>query len=267
MPTRLEAISPSFIPDAGGVGLVDAVGSGLTLQWDGRNSSGQLADSGLYTMVLTLTDPFGTSSTYSAALQSIRVTESVEIRIFNSAGELVRHFEGLTTTAGASRLDLSASGFIPGGTPLKIQYSSTDWQGWDGRNDRGEPVAPGSYLIHAISSKDGQQTVLTRDVVVLDAPGADPFDGALAGPSPLLPSDSVLRILMPAMPLSVPVTARVYALSGELVATLSDRAPDGSLNLDVEGAHLAAGILLIDLVGPDSDGRMVRKTLKAAILR
>jgi flagellar hook assembly protein FlgD len=263
----LEALSPSFIPDSGGVGLVDAVGTGLTLQWDGRNSNGQLAASGVYTMVLTLTDPFGTSSTYSAALQSIRVTNSVEIRIFNSAGELVRHFDSLTATAGASRLDLSTSGFIPGGTPLKIQYSATDWQGWDGRNDRGEPVAPGSYLIHAISSKEGQQTVMTREVVVLTAPGADPFEDAVAGPSPLLPSDKVLRIVLPKMPLGVPVTARVYALSGELVATLNERAADGSLSLDAEGRRLAAGVLVIELVGTDSDGRMVRKTLKAAILR
>jgi hypothetical protein len=108
---------------------------------------------------------------------------------------------------------------------------------------------------------------MTREVVVLTAPGTDVFEGAVVGPNPLLPSDRILRIVLPKLPLGAPVLARVYTLNGELVARLDTRAADGSLNWDVEFADVAAGVLVIEVVGTDGTGPAMRKVLKAAVLR
>lgn len=266
-PSALKALIGVFSPDGGGQALLEAVGAGLQLAWDGRNSGGQPAGSGAYTLVLAQTDRFGATVTFSAAVQLLRAAASAEIEIFNSAGERVRR---LDPPGDASRLDLDQSGFVPsdlGGQDLKIGYGEGLWMGWDGRNDRGELVNSGSYLVLVRGTQGGQSLSLSREVVLLKGPGQDPLAGALVAPNPLGPAQTELRILLPGLASTAPLRARIYSLSGELVAEPSGRAPDGSLRWAVEREGAAAGIYVIELNAQNAEGRRHRRTLKAAVLR
>jgi hypothetical protein len=269
LPSGLQALQSAFAPESGGLALAQAVGSELTLAWDGRNRQGQWAASGLYTLLMTQTDPFGSTTSFSASVQLLRQGLDVMVDIYNSAGERVRHFS-LNAPSGPSRLDLDQGGFVPlslGGQDLKIVVADGSSLDWDGRNDRGELLSSGSYLIKVRGHQGGKPIVLSREVILLQALGAEPLQGALVAPNPLGPAQRLLRVLLPHAHPGLALRARIYGLSGELAAQLHQRGPDGSLSWDVEGAGAAAGVYLIELQALDAQGRWHRKVLKAAVLR
>jgi hypothetical protein len=261
--TGLRPLRPTFDPATGGVGWLTVDGAGLQLAWDGRNRQGARVASGLYTVQLTLTDSFGTLSSYSAPLQVLESAGGSELVIYNSAGEAVRHFRGLNAAAGA-RLELDAGGFLPaalGGKDLGIDLGGTTLH-WDGRNDQGRLVVSGSYKLRLRSSVERGELELVKDVILLTAPGPDPFAGAWIAPNPAGPADAWMRVKLPS-PGNAAFSGRVYNLAGEAVAVLEHDSNGWAWSLK----HATSGIYLLVLEASDAEGRRWQRKFKAAVLR
>ena len=101
--------------------------------------------------------------------------------------------------------------------------------GWDGRNDQGQPVASGSYLVRLMETSLGRATtVKTISVIVLETPGGEAeaaLSQARVGPQPWI--SGPLKVGYPAVP-GLGVEARLYDLAGERVGQGADPGGQGS---------------------------------------
>ena len=274
-PSGLDAEQPGFVPDAGGLGWVLVVGPRLPIAWDGSNSRGQWVQSGTYTLVLSSTDPFGHVTTFTSQVAVLRAPASVQVDIYNSAGELVRHFDSQANDKLAgSELTLSSTSLAAGSGPagserdLTIHYGAgqDDQAVWDGRDDEGQLVQSGSYIVKVLREEPGSgPSVLSETVTVIDTV-SDPLSGAMAGPDPVGPGTAAVVIQL-AGPSAAAVTARVYDQAGELVDSVN--APQGSRRLEwnVAARNYGPGAYLIELETLDAQGRLERKILKVALER
>ncbi len=271
-PTGLGSLQAGFVPDAGGEGRVVVLGPQVALGWNGADSAGQWVASGTYTLVLTSRDPFGQVTTFTCQVTVIREPADVQVEIYNSAGELVRHFSGQADDPrSGAQLSVSSQSFAASGLPgqgLVIQYGSAsgDTVTWDGRNDQGDLAQSGTYTVKVLRQLPGSSpTVLTDTVTLLDVSG-DPLAGALAAPDPALAGQGRVEILLGA-PAAQGVRAAVYDQAGEKVADLEAAAGSRGLTWDISGRRMAEGVYLIVLSTRDARGRVARKVLKEALLR
>ncbi len=269
-PTGLSAAGTGFVPDQGGRGLFQVAGPDLTLAWDGTNTGGQYVAGGTYTAVLTSRDPFGKVTTFTSQVAVIRQPSTLQVDIYNSAGELVRHFEAARKDPGAgNELALSSPSFVPppgAGPGLTIRFGdgSGDTLSWDGRNDQGGLVQSGSYEVRVFGQEAGGQSLMTDTVTVVDA-GESPLAAVVAAPNPAGADGGPVELLLSA-PAVYPVEARVYDEAGELVAAFS--APGGSSRLSWnprEGD--APGVYLVVLQTREAGGNLAGRTLKVALVR
>lgn len=271
MPTSLRAEGSAFTPDGGGLGLVEAVGTGMVLGWNGRNSAGQYVNSGAYTLVLETKDPFGVSTTFSATLSVIRAPQSLQVSIFNSAGERVRQFSS-TAPAPATALPprLSSPGFVPkaeGGADLSIRYGSAPGDAviWDGRNDQGTRVASGTYLITITTQRGNAKSAWDQDVVLMSLQDGGPLVGAFAAPNPA--SGTGTWVHLPAATPGQAVHARAFNLAGECVAELSSDDANRPMLWPFGDGSPASGVYLLALDCRDAQGLLRRQILKVAVTR
>jgi hypothetical protein len=230
-PQGLKAQEGAFVPDQGQQGLIDVIGTGYTIFWDGANSQGQWVDSGAYTVVLSITDSFGAVTIITAKLTVLRAPNTLELAIFNSAGERVR------------RILL----------PENASFSLDEFA-WDGRDERGQPVSQGSYMAVLTRSGPDGKSVQSRHLSLLYGPGP-------AAAAPRLLELGKGRALLQTQPGS---SARVYTLAAELVRQAGPASSNGELELDLNG--FAEGIYLIQLEIPGPRG-IQRHRIKWAYLR
>jgi flagellar hook assembly protein FlgD len=266
-PTGLGGVQANFVPDTGGVGtfvILSGSSQPTTFVWDGTSSSGQTVASGTYLVQATVNDAFGHVTTYTTTATVVRVDLDVKVEIYNSAGELVKHFEAPASTAGASGVSLNQT-TVSSGSTLSINYGGGSLP-WDTTNDSGSAVASGQYLVKVtrVTGK-GEVQVFTQSVTVLNGP-TSLLDGAACLPNPAAASDAFLTILLPSGTLSTTeVHAVVFNLAGEKVASLSNQGK-ASIRWDF-GPSLSPGVYVIHLSARDAKGNRAVRTLKAAILR
>ena len=279
LPLSVGSQVSAFIPDAGQSAELQLSPGAAMLGWDGSNDQGQWVAGGNYHLQLAFSDPWGKVTTFNAQTTVIREPSELDVQIFNSAGELVRHMLNRAVPSQESELTISGSAFVPPpqalnpdlrspGKGVLIDFDGTGPGGltWDGRNDHGEVVASGSYLVQASLQIPGRKAlVFSRDVSVLDASPQALLDGALLLPNPLRVRGGQLEIRGAAGPgASQELTARLYSLDGQFV-TLAQAAPAGQLALRLP-RELAAGIYLVELSAVDLGGSRHRKLLKMALV-
>lgn len=264
MPLSMQALNPVFIPDAGEKGSVLLTGSDQVLQWDGMSSNGQGLSSGSYQMVVYMKDPFGNESTLGASLTVLRAPTQTMVGIYNSAGELVRHFNSGTTAPEFLRVDAPT---LVAGAPVAIKWSDLSGGGvvWDGLNDQGQLVNSGSYMVRIQREESGKAPViLTSAVTVLNAPSAL-LANAFAAPQPVRGGgQQVLQLHFPSLSSASTVHLRFYGISGELVGQGSGSGP--RVDWAVPGT-LASGTYLCQVLAEDGQGRREMRVIKWAVVR
>ena len=251
---------------------------GNTVLWDGTNDNGGSLGGGSYVIKTEVQDPFGQVISLSREVQVIPATIQQYLRIYNSAGEVVRTIHLASTVSGASQLRTDGEGFALEIDPstgkaaqsYKIEVlSSGGWQvqGWDGLNDNGIPVNSGSYVVQLFSRDAGQESIIsTRSVVVLkSADSVDPTASALVAPNPVLPGKPVAVFYDATQMMGMVAVCRVYNLAGELIATAADPAKTGRIDFFANG--WASGTYVIRFELHEGHAILKARVLKMALVR
>jgi hypothetical protein len=290
LPQSLDSMSGLLIegagPAAGGAGAVTLqlggqLANGATsISWDGTNNAGAPVTGGIYTIQAQLVDPFGQVTSLIHQVNVLPGSTQQFVRVYNSAGELVRQIQLSAALPGASNLSLSSASFalvIDPATgqavqPLKIAVTTgtgVSNQYWDGLTDQGLPANSGSYTVQLVSVVSGQATVVaTRSLVVIKA--ADPstvLASAKVGPNPALPTDKQVWLqYAPAGLEGREPRVELYDLAGEKVAEGVDPGRTGKIEI-TGGKALSGGVYLCRFELMSESMVYQARVLKVAILR
>jgi hypothetical protein len=255
-PSGMEVLGGALVPDEpGATATIHLLGTEIDLGWDGRNSGGQMVQSGTYMVFAELKDPIGSSTTYSAGVVVQRAPRMLRMSVYNSAGELVRLIEMDGAVPGGASPRVSGASFVAGEGALEVDCGNgTPLLRWDGKNERGEAVDAGSYLakVEALAP-GGTLQLLVQPVQLLRAKEALLLENALLAPNPAGPRTGRIQIL-----LDGEAHGAVYNLAGERVATLGSCTGGLCWELGVAGD----GIYWVVL-----EAKGQRRVLKAALMR
>ena len=212
-------------------------------QWDGTNANGQTVANGEYYIKMDSTDAYGVTQTVTKPVAVQVSQETVNVTIYNSAGEVVRQFtpdqvRQLVAGQGAAlaavdyqvgQVRLSATTLMPSYADpsnslgsVSLLFPSGGSMTWDGRNNDGVIVQNGTYYIELTSKKgsDTQQTVILA-VNVLHG-DLDASNRIVMAPNPVnlaQTGQAVFMIGNGGGPLDA-TTVKIYTVAGELIQTL-----------------------------------------------
>jgi uncharacterized repeat protein (TIGR01451 family) len=246
----------------------------LFAQWDGTDDSGNPVTNGVYNIKLDNVDAVGVVTTLTQQATVSRSLSHVTLEIYNEAGEIIRHLYAQVDDpldGQMTYLTLSTGFLQPGGVgdqPTRVQISVdsstscpiTLW--WDGTNDAGSPVTPGNYLLCARwSNGQGQTSVISKTLLV--SAGVDRGSGNVtAQPNRLLPLRGLSRVnfLCDSTP-EMTLRVRIYAMSGEFVASSQGEAGGNHASWDASGVASGLYLAVVDKLSP-AGGLIGRQTLK-----
>jgi hypothetical protein len=270
--------SPSFIAGEGNVGFTFAgaleglARNGNTILWPGENATGQYVSGGVYTTVLTQVDTYGHTTSYSTAVTVISTILEASLTVYNSAGEAVRHLSAAGLGSGAilnvpvtsKAIGWNAATGQPSGAFEIDLGGSGSGASWNGENDSGVLVAPGSYTIRLVCEQQGGLTTIqSKSVVLLETP----LNG-LGAPHavPGLWTSGPLEIAFNPLPSGEQVRVRIYTVSGKLAEECWGQGPAGMVDVPSPQA-LASGVYLVDVAALKDSSLLERKRAKLAIVR
>jgi hypothetical protein len=263
MPTGLIPLTASFAPQEGGVGSLQLLGPELSLVWNGRMDSGQVVDSGVYSVVVQVRDPFGLVTSWSQSLTVLRSDSQTTVEIYNSAGELVWRRQAVPESPGLVLLSGRELAPGPGEAGLKISYGSgsADFQVWNGTGSDGQALNSGNYLVK-VTQAGGSTYSYT--VTLLQA-STQVFEGLIAAPNPIPSGSALLTIRLQGAAPGIRSWGEAYNLAGEHVASLGS-STGACLRWDIP-AGLAPGVYWLQVSARDSQGRIKTAALKLFLLR
>jgi flagellar hook assembly protein FlgD len=283
LPGALSLNADKFIGGSGSVQIsfpgVFATGSS-TVGWSGVNDSAMLVKGGVYTIKAEITDQWGQTTALVRTVQVIPGGVQQTLRIYNGAGELVRSVPVAGPVVGATRLEPATDSYaleIDPVTGKATQPYRIDVVGnggpvsaaWDGLNDRGVPVASGSYTIQLVSNEGGRETVVTSRSVSVLKTGEDNalLAGAVIGPNPSPPGQAPVLVYNAALlPAGRQCSVLIFNLAGELIGQASDGARTGRLRLPLDRAQ-AGGVYLVRFTVETGPAVLQSRVMKLAILR
>jgi len=146
------------------------------------------------------------------------------------------------------------------------ETGATTFGDWDGKNERGVPVASGSYtaeLIYHASGAGGSKIVMDRGFVVIQSASVGNFDGAFAVPNPARSGADILVSYLPT--LNYNAAGRMFSMNGDLVGQADDLAQSGWLRFKTD--RLAAGVYLIKMEKLSGGSVATRRVIKVAVVR
>lgn len=273
VPTVVSLSDSLLLSGEGGVSIqMDSLLSdgSSALLWSGENDSGQYVSSGTYYFKLEFADSFGSSTSFIKGVEVLQPPGGQELRVFNSAGELV-WFQALSGSAsgtlGLDRTVLALDG-DPGsatsGPGVGVQVNGVTVTTWNGSNRDGAPVASGSYLIQLTTQSAGSGVQVQSQSLTVLASGVNPADSqAIVGPNPWL-HDGPLWIRYKPFA-GAYGSCELYNLAGERVGAASDPARSGAMSLSGHG--LAGGVYLLDFRQQRGSTLLVRRSIKVAIVK
>jgi hypothetical protein len=264
-PTSVSVLNGAFLPDEGDTGRLMIDGPGVPIIWSGMSQGGQLVESGSYFVLTEIEDSFGKVESWTTPLAVIRTQETVDVEIYNSAGELVWTRQ-VPASSSPTGLQLSSENFAleQGGLTVIYGNGPSDHVSWDGSTPQGRSAAAGSYLVKLTQrGADGSKQTFTKAVSLLSAPD-NVFSSLLLGPNPALSSSGSLEIrLVGALP-STSVSGGVYNLAGELISGVSGSG--GALSWEIPKG-ISGGIYILRLSARDASGRVRSQAVKFSLLR
>jgi hypothetical protein len=208
-----------------------------------------------------VTDSFGKKVDYETNLSVIRQDREVKVEVYNSAGELVKHFDQSVSGTGSSTGISLDKTHLTEGQNLNINYGLGSIP-WNGTNDAGQMVQSGEYLVKVTRSTGmGQTEVFSQSVTVVNGV-SNSLSTALVGPNPAQASDGKVSIYLdPSTPNTTQVRGIVYSLTGELVAQISNQGHPSRLEWMLSGRE-ASGIYFVRLQAREASGTKTSRTLK-----
>lgn len=222
--------------------------------WDGRNDNGQAVDNGSYWFKFEVEQSDGKVTSFVLGVLVGRPDQARALGVYNSAGERVAWL-ALPPGADAEGFRLDASSGPGFKASLPLAGGGEAQVAWDGLNERGWPVADGTYWVRAGSQGTGRSEAFT----LLKAP---PGPGRLlAGPNPLGPGSSAWGLRFDPRP-GAQALAVLYSLAGEAVRRAAGPA-DGTLTLPAQGLAPGLYLLVLEVGG----ARPYRQSAKLAVMR
>jgi len=248
-----------------------------TFSWDVSNDQGQSLTSGKYYIKIEQLDQYGHVDTYVDDITVVQRDEYVELRVFNSAGEMVSvNRDYSKELAGNIKLDVphlmmiekdeAAPNFAIGyGEGLgEVMY-------WDARDNSGRLVGTGSYEVQVVVKTDeGYIYEASKSVMVLREDKEfleetkiypNPYRGGEnAGPAAFAWSSGgetgTIKIM-------------VYNMAGELVKTIEEDIAAENASWDLTnnyGDRVSSGFYVVIFKAVNSDGHMNTARNKFAVM-
>ena len=263
-PASIQNLSPVALPDSNIPARFELLNGGDLISWDGTNNASQRVSTGIYSVVIQVTDPFGKVESLTALANVIRQpSPGASVVVYNSAGEALRHLSlSLGPGADPTQLRLGDSKLVSGSTTVQVSVDGGGSAIWDGRNDEGRLVAAGDYMLRLESfDAQGGRKDASASVTVLRDADHSTFT-AIAAPNPASTKDSGVHVAVSAPPLWT-ISATAYNTAGEAVAQLQTE-PQG-LFWDLSRRGYAGGFYLLVVQGQGPGGESKRLTLKVAL--
>jgi len=245
-------------------------GEPITLVWDGTGLDGEPLANGAYIVKVESVDSLGMSTVITGSAAILRSETMVVVRVYNEAGELIwtQEFEDLVVDTSdvaitGDTIDPALGTGVPGGViEIELGEGQTPVE-WDGKNQNGEPVANGEYIVEVQIIKGDEEAIFTETVTVLHG-DLNVLDRVMLAPNPVVGGNQT-EIRLPG--LMVEVKIKVYTMAGELVVTLSGENTDGiTWDLSNEaGSSVSGGVYLLMIESTDADG-MPGKALKRLVI-
>jgi uncharacterized repeat protein (TIGR01451 family) len=260
-------------------------------EWDGTNREGDKVTNGVYLVKLQSIDPYGVVTTVTRELTVSITRSTLDIAIYNEAGEVVRSFTreeivdmvagsggallpedfevGKASMAGGVFV-LTGSGPSGQGSSVTITLGSGRGLAWDGRGDNGSLVTSGKYFVAIRSSVPGEYVQEMILNVTVRNDGVNDIEGVVVSPNPIR-LDQAQQITFQVGTNSGQVrkvSIKVYTMAGELVRPplVSLPASPTTVVWDLSNVRIATGTYLgvVEMTGPGTF--LGRKVVKFQIL-
>jgi flagellar hook assembly protein FlgD len=248
--------------------------------WDGTNQAGNPVSNGMYYVKVDNVDPYGVVNTVSQMVTVSRSIAKVQVNVFNSAGEIIRHLYAVVDDPGNLSLadvQLSSSVISPtqdstaiagGNNVVSITSVGGSMITWDGKSDSGAIVTNGHYEIevHYVDGKGGEQ-VISRGVIVQSSNTPITDGKAFAVPN-VLTNGQVSTEIRVNSTLAFTLTASLYDVAGERVTKPVTGPKDARSVFLPDLSALASGLyfVVVDLTDP-MGGLAGRQVTQIAIVR
>jgi flagellar hook assembly protein FlgD len=254
---------------------IDIIFDGVVIgQWDGTNNQDQPVGNGTYKVQIDNISASGSVTSISQNAIVNRSIQSVEVDIFNEAGEIVRKlYNVISNPVGSSMTDVTlSSGVIkpsvvsggPTASSLNINVLDTSAPvtlTWDGTNDAGSFVTPGEYQVQVHwTNGTGNTTNITRTVLVLA--GTSVTGKVMAQPNSLDNNlNTTTTITAAGVTGAVSIKVRLYTISGEWLETLTSPSVTTTWTPSAEGRASGIYIAVVEVDGT-TGGMIARQRLK-----
>jgi len=266
---NFSVVTSVFAPANGQLAYLQAFGT--TYDWNGNNDNGQLVSNGVYNVVYKLTDADGNVTTQGATISVLSAPSQYALRIYNSAGEMVRQI--LVTRPAGSTVPWQvapepSSALVTGtGATLSFNLGPTS-VAWNGTAQDGSQLTSGVYTVELVLLTGASDQVLkSTSVTLLRGKPSAVLGKVYAYPNPAGSGSSGLLTVAMENPYGVEAAGRLYGLSGELVASMDNGANKQALVLDLGRHPLSGGIYIMVVTAKAPWGTVERRSIKVAVLR
>jgi uncharacterized repeat protein (TIGR01451 family) len=238
--------------------------------WDGTGGSGNLVTNGTYYIKVDNVDSFGVVKSVVQSVTVTRSLETVSVRIYNEAGEVVRNLTTLVSDPQNNMVtsaQLTSPVIQPGSAllgQLGINLNNGVTLTWDGRSDGGQVVTNGRYYIE-IRSTDGKggETVINRDVVVENGHSTT-NNFVWAYPNPAVDGAGPVTFTVNS-PTPQTLSVMVYDVAGERITTVAGQAGTSQAVWNPNGLSSGVYIAVAEALESATGHFTVRQTLKVLI--
>jgi uncharacterized repeat protein (TIGR01451 family) len=249
---------------------IDIIFDGVIIgTWDGSDNSNNPVSNGSYHIQI---DSVGTSGVVTSVSQNAIVNRSlskIEVDIYNSAGEIVRHLYDLvddSSSAQMTNVSLNSNVIKPGsvspGQPSTVQILAQTSSApvtvvWDGTADGGAWVTPGEYQVEVHwNNGTGTTTDISRTVLVLANNG---ITGKVVARPNVLNTANGFTTTFDATGVqnAYSIKVNIYTIAGELVQSLTSAS--GNPVQPWSPVGLASGIYLANVEVINSNGGLVNR--------
>ena len=257
-----------------GIQTVGGTTPDISLVWDGTNDGGQAISQGLYFVKFTVANEYGQVDTVIKEINVLTSQQYVRLKIYNSAGELVRTI--YSPNPPGNNISLGVSDVVLVGkdnAAVQVEYAPGQIISWDGNNSDGRTVDSGVYEMKVeIATASGYQVVATKSVTVLNAGKAGVISGEKIFPNPVVFANggTASATIQWAAAGQGRMTVTIYNMAGELVRKFDTSLVPSQLSWDMttgSGQPVTSGLYVIVMQAKKNTGEIEIKVMKMSVLK
>jgi len=245
---------------------------GSVFIWDAKSDRGQYVKTGVYYIKVEEQDGYGHTNVVIKEITVMKEEEYVEVRIFNSAGELVRVIREEKEVP--EKVELGVDNVIPiekGGAEIIIKYGDEpgDSVKWDGKNSEGIAVSSGTYEVQVITKDEKGIRVQASKTVIVLSEGKEVIGEVKVYPNPVKKGKGEKARVRWEAKGEGEVRIYIYNAAGELVRKVEGKVELGELEWDLKtgsGAMASQGNYICVIEARSKEGYSQRKIIKISIL-